>query len=263
MPDREVLIAELVRRANGVFLWAALVVRSLIKGVRSGDEIETLHLRIQQTPKELSDLFQRMVEEVEEVHQESLAFYLEAMKALQGAPTQIRNICIFTAARLDERITSYKRFADVCRQTENQILAQSAGLLEVHSVEYDTISEELWLSASARFFSPALARGFSEDRRRERALASEKYPEMLGYEGLAVEWVHRSAFDFVFPSDGSQSPLAFAYPVDEEKVLRRLCRGYLNYFAIAPSIQRKLQFGGRSRLQSTTYERLMSSSQFY
>jgi hypothetical protein len=72
-------------------------------------------------------------------------------------------------------------------------LAQIAGLFEVHLVAYDTISEELWLSAPARFFSPALARGFSEDRRRERALASEQYPEMLGYESLAVEWVHSTS----------------------------------------------------------------------
>jgi hypothetical protein len=98
------MIEELVRGANGVFLWAALVVRSLIKGIRSGDEIETFHLRIQQTPKELSDLFQRMVEEVEEVHQESLAFFLQAMKATEAGSTRIRNICVFTAARLDEYI---------------------------------------------------------------------------------------------------------------------------------------------------------------
>ncbi|KAI0536725.1 hypothetical protein GGR58DRAFT_502955 [Xylaria digitata] len=52
------LLKEIVRRASGVFLWVFLVVKSLIDGLRNGDQIEHLQTRLDTTPTEPSKIFQ-------------------------------------------------------------------------------------------------------------------------------------------------------------------------------------------------------------
>jgi hypothetical protein len=54
--DGNWLIAEIVQRAKGVFLWVILVVRSLIHGFRSGDGTQHLRQRLDALPVDLETL---------------------------------------------------------------------------------------------------------------------------------------------------------------------------------------------------------------
>ncbi|KAK6859128.1 hypothetical protein PG995_004981 [Apiospora arundinis] len=52
---------DLAWRAQGVFLWAALVTKSLVQGVAAGDDEEILWKRIESTPQGLDELFKSML----------------------------------------------------------------------------------------------------------------------------------------------------------------------------------------------------------
>jgi hypothetical protein len=68
--DGNWLIAEIVQRANGVFLWVILVVRSLIHGFRSGDRMQHLRQRLNALPVDLETLFGHIMERIEPEYQE-------------------------------------------------------------------------------------------------------------------------------------------------------------------------------------------------
>lgn len=52
----------ITRNAEGVFLWAMLVVRSLVQGIRRHDSTRRLHQRIDQTPGDLQTLFRQLLD---------------------------------------------------------------------------------------------------------------------------------------------------------------------------------------------------------
>jgi hypothetical protein len=53
------LIEEVVNKANGVFLWVTLIVKSIISGLRQGDEIYHLRRRLASLPSDLEALYAR------------------------------------------------------------------------------------------------------------------------------------------------------------------------------------------------------------
>ncbi|KAI6899750.1 hypothetical protein KC316_g13248 [Hortaea werneckii] len=55
------LTDEMRNRADGVFLWVFLVVRSLLRGIDNGDDMATLRRRLNETPSDLYDLFEKML----------------------------------------------------------------------------------------------------------------------------------------------------------------------------------------------------------
>ncbi|KAI7220580.1 hypothetical protein KC333_g2268 [Hortaea werneckii] len=55
------LTDEIRNRADGVFLWVVLVVRSLLRGIDNGDDMATLRRRLNETPSDLYDLFEKML----------------------------------------------------------------------------------------------------------------------------------------------------------------------------------------------------------
>jgi hypothetical protein len=56
------IIAEIIDKAVGVFLWVTLVVASLLQGLRDGDSIEDLWDRLDKLPSKLEDLFKKILE---------------------------------------------------------------------------------------------------------------------------------------------------------------------------------------------------------
>ena len=70
----EELIYEIVEKAQGVFLWVVLIVRSLIRGFTYGDRIVDLQKRLRLLPATLEDYFKHMLNQVEEeVYKEQTA----------------------------------------------------------------------------------------------------------------------------------------------------------------------------------------------
>ncbi|MCJ1439488.1 hypothetical protein MMC27_008882 [Xylographa pallens] len=70
----EELIYEIVEKAQGVFLWVVLIVRSLLRGFTYADRIVDLQKRLQLLPATLEDYFKHMLNQVEEeIYQEQTA----------------------------------------------------------------------------------------------------------------------------------------------------------------------------------------------
>ncbi|KAI0111200.1 hypothetical protein GGR51DRAFT_509331 [Nemania sp. FL0031] len=62
------LISEITKRANGVFLWVFLVVRSILRGLGNEDAISDLQRRLRELPSDLQEYFDRMLSSIEEVY---------------------------------------------------------------------------------------------------------------------------------------------------------------------------------------------------
>jgi hypothetical protein len=71
------LIDEIVDRAQGVFLWVFLIVRSLIRGLCNGDTVQDLQNRLRQFPQELEPYFQHMISSIDDVYRMEMAELLQ------------------------------------------------------------------------------------------------------------------------------------------------------------------------------------------
>jgi hypothetical protein len=60
----QALVAEIVGSAAGVFLWAKLVVRSLLEGLQNYDRLADLQRRLRKLPRDLEDLFRHMLRNI-------------------------------------------------------------------------------------------------------------------------------------------------------------------------------------------------------
>ncbi|KAL9095131.1 MAG: hypothetical protein Q9165_002734 [Trypethelium subeluteriae] len=130
------LVREITDKAQGVFLWVFLVVRSLIEGLQNGDSLEILHKRLDDLPHELEQLFARMIAGVEKVYKHKVAQTFHTALAAKE-PLSIMAYSFMD----DEKLQSIlKEVRHPCSNTEiylrqdrtaRQINAVSKGLLEV------------------------------------------------------------------------------------------------------------------------------------
>ncbi|KAH9901899.1 hypothetical protein F4778DRAFT_131203 [Xylariomycetidae sp. FL2044] len=249
------MIWSILDGAEGVFLWASLVTQSIIRGAKAGDDEATLLRRLKASPKGMDELFEQMLQNVDEFHMESLAFYLQCMR-LEKIHKYTISVSILTAARtINDSIGSQGSFTHLCEQTETQILAHSAGLLEVREFrrgDFPPDEDDLrsaWERSSIKFTGFQCAKvelhnrklddGFATSSRRDfsrrRCSSTEPYPSLLRYERRKMEWVHRSAYDFIFNTDLS-GPLANIMSTIPS-MSRQIMEGFSRYLAAAPSCE--------------------------
>ena len=67
------LINDIVNKAQGVFLWVFLVVRSLLRGLTDDNDIYVLQDRLNHLPVDLEEYFRRMLDTIEDIYQEQTA----------------------------------------------------------------------------------------------------------------------------------------------------------------------------------------------
>ncbi|OCL07889.1 hypothetical protein AOQ84DRAFT_222459 [Glonium stellatum] len=60
------LVNEVVEKANGVFLWVYLVVKSLLEGLRDSDRVRDLQRRLDSLPSDLEELFDRLLNRLDQ-----------------------------------------------------------------------------------------------------------------------------------------------------------------------------------------------------
>jgi hypothetical protein len=69
-PQAERLISAVVEKANGVFLWVYLAVRSLLSGFEEGDSIAIMQRRIDELPGDLIPYFKLMLSRMDQVYRQ-------------------------------------------------------------------------------------------------------------------------------------------------------------------------------------------------
>ncbi|KAJ8128361.1 hypothetical protein O1611_g5273 [Lasiodiplodia mahajangana] len=76
--EKSELIEQIVKQADGVFLWAFFVTRSLRESLSNGDKIRDLSQRLSMLPTDLEQLFKHMLESVDPFNYTRMASILQA-----------------------------------------------------------------------------------------------------------------------------------------------------------------------------------------
>ncbi|KAG8673789.1 hypothetical protein FPOAC1_007108 [Fusarium poae] len=186
------LVEKLLEKAGGVFLWTRLATQSVIRGIKNKDSEEMLISRLEQLPEKLEDLYYDMWKRLgddEPLYRKSAATYLrlmvgfksmkedECMKKCPGFGV-LQVIKMACASRPDIRgilatfteDIDYNMLNVVCETTTNEILTTCAGLLEVSLVER----------------------------------SSNLYGRVSKMDGI-IEFVHRTAYDFIIGTESGQN----------------------------------------------------------
>lgn len=143
----DVLITEVVNRSCGVFLWVAVVLRSLLAGLRNGDTLAELQTRLEAMPSELRDLYRHMLDKIPPEYRVQAAQMLQLVAAnfgrRHGAPgggffRPFPALQLFHALESPEkalgkglRALSRAAAAGRLRQIEARVASRSLGLVEV------------------------------------------------------------------------------------------------------------------------------------
>jgi len=132
------LVNEIIDKAQGVFLWVFLVVRSLIEGLSYADTIPVLQMRLRRLPSDLEQYFRHMLETVDDIYQEQRA------QTFQVALSAVEPFSVMTYWFLDGleenpqlalkakiRTTDESEIYTSQRTIQKRLDARSKGLLEV------------------------------------------------------------------------------------------------------------------------------------
>ena len=180
------IIKDIVRKAEGVFLWVDLAVKDQIRGINDEDSLEQLEERLRILPSGLEDLYAHMLNNIQKVHRkEAASFFHFALAPLVETSKSLLDSTLATYERLDHDLGSPAGFPseDVlsgCESTRRRIITTCAGLLEVH--EKDQVSED---SSSEELISED---SFWED-------------SIRGYSNTRVTFLHRTVADFLTESE--------------------------------------------------------------
>ncbi|KAK6842738.1 hypothetical protein PG987_003598 [Apiospora arundinis] len=243
------IATQIAQNAEGVFLWAILVTQAAIQGAESGDDADIILRRIAKTPKAIEDIFASMLGKIDEFHAESLMFYSRLLEiansVLDEAPKaiycreHILSVPVLTAARAGVTFESDTSFASLCQQTEWQVTARSAGLMEIRNrkrygwEETNWKSGHDWVDSSELVETNVWAHGFIDQLQRQGLEHTTPYPSVLQYETRYVDWVHRSAYEAL---NDSQNVQKLSLPnISYEEGCKRLLESYLRWIAFAPS----------------------------
>ena len=67
----------IVQKANGVFLWAKLVVKDQTRGLRNNDDVNILRMRLEALPSQIEELYSDMLSRVDAVYHSQAADYIQ------------------------------------------------------------------------------------------------------------------------------------------------------------------------------------------
>jgi hypothetical protein len=133
----------MVTKASGVFLWVILIVRSLLSGLRSRDDIAVLRKRLRDLPADLSSLYTHMLNHVEPLYNEqaSQAFRIYgAISKEKGIDTNALEFQLAIAATPHNPSSLMTPMTDEevktrCEDLDVHLKSRCAGSLEIHTGE--------------------------------------------------------------------------------------------------------------------------------
>ena len=172
------LVYEIVQKADGVFLWVKLVVRSLLNGLRNRDTIPDLRKRLSFFPKELGPLYDHIFSLIEPIYSEWASKAFQIMRAAQiqrrcresveaeTPPLTLLALHFAINEEIEVEAIPAMNFDGLllkCEDTKVQLTARCAGLLEVNQ--------------------------YSLERDRQYTL--------LGFPSRPIHWLHRTARDYI------------------------------------------------------------------
>jgi hypothetical protein len=196
------IIFDVVDRSEGIFLWAALVCKSLVSGYDAGDDEKVIQQRLNATPAGLKALITHMFHNIEDVHRDSLSVYFGLLKFGEAS------VALVTVVLHGKPFDTLQQYSDECRLMKHRILAQSKGLIELNE-RGDFQSDLEWAFVDV-----------SSGKIRSDFLQEAERKNLDRYERMDLRWVHRSAYDCILDSS-SHDLAASLLPSNELDLARR------------------------------------------
>lgn len=137
--DRRRLRDMIAAKAEGVFLWVALAVKSQIIGVRNRDSLEKLEKRLLSLPNGIEDLYTEMLGRIDKNDWEEVAWYLKfALYRNEQQDRSESSVYLYTIAkfgvdqelRITERVLA-SNIRSLCSEISERINICCKGFLEV------------------------------------------------------------------------------------------------------------------------------------
>lgn len=198
------LIRDVCERASGVFLWIRLVVKELLAGLRDGDGLNELQVKLQSIPRELDGYFKRLVHSIP-IHQRyeasvilQISLYKERdfttlhpvrLFDLFFTAQEDQNFSLSCATNLVADFLDAEALAYLLDSTLRRVNSRCMGLLE-------------WNSSGARThldcIDPlsALSTALGETTDRSQSAESQNLRLHQG-QSMHVQFIHLSCRDFL------------------------------------------------------------------
>jgi hypothetical protein len=205
------LAERFIEKAEGVFLWLTLALKSVKSGLDKGDCEEELSSRLEQLPNELENLYADMWTRLNEdspIYRHKAALYLRlAMDSQLGEDLQY-TFCVMTAAEpaiqtalLDlEKAIDTEDLLRFCRKSRDEILTRCVGLLDFVQFTY------VYGRSPYTELTPLI--GISKMNQLESILDGAP-DEMEMFLSSRVQLTHRTAYEFLKNSEPGQRILGY------------------------------------------------------
>jgi hypothetical protein len=132
------LVQQIVSKAQGVFLWVYLVVRSLLRGLTNRDDMSDLESRLKELPGHLKTYFKHMLNTIEDVYQQQTA---RTFRIMANASTTLPLLALYFVDQetsghnyaLKRGISeiSHRDLVDIVDTKRRQLNARCKDLIEV------------------------------------------------------------------------------------------------------------------------------------
>ena len=142
---------EIVRRANGVFLWVSLAVKDQLEGIRNDDDPRTLWERLRTMPTEIEDVYIHLLNRISKFYKAETAQVLEFILQVNSIhefrycrrQCSVLDVALSLHRELDHIISSS---ADVCTtdillqcdRTRRRLFTTCSAFLEIKDLDRDS-----------------------------------------------------------------------------------------------------------------------------
>ena len=152
LPLLQSLTQRIVSKAAGVFLWADLVVRSLIQGLRNQDDEFILLKRVESLPDRIEELYSDMLKRIDRVYLEETARFMyltEELESLRRSSIFNYSLAIFAlddGMHLRNLQIDLQMIISKCAAIKARIEITCGGLLEISQahINSQSVEEEAW-----------------------------------------------------------------------------------------------------------------------
>ncbi|KAK3948910.1 hypothetical protein QBC32DRAFT_46534 [Pseudoneurospora amorphoporcata] len=187
--ERTDVVEAVTNKADGVFLWAYLVTKSLREGLSNYDTGVDLKKRLDQLPCDLKKLFRQILESVNPIYQSKMACFLQAALTATGGTGQVdTTICCNMERELDE--PGYALQCSIVRTSTT-------------SKNHDTLDEWLHIEGTSKHISPELRAHFINRYEQAELVINSRTKGILETSSnlrflpSTVHFFHRTMYDFL------------------------------------------------------------------
>jgi hypothetical protein len=207
--SKNFLINKIVERSAGVFLWARLVLKKLLTGIRNEDDWDTLMKRVNVLPRDIdllyNDMWSRLNEDQQLYRSEAAFLFNFVLHGYEHRSTPLTLLELMVASEKssgDQVLDQKSELIQRCKAVENRVAARCAGLLEITWIPENVVVRGVSADVSSGSSRESKDIGLSE----LKSLAKN----------AEVTFIHRSARDFLLATDSGKHILSHCSRSDEE-----------------------------------------------